>query len=343
MSALVAAIMLAQRGYAVHWVRQRRKAPMADGWSTAPVATVTDLRQTYKSGYNVGVRCGHWSQPLPGHGLVIIDVDIHRAEASAAALSALTALCEDTAHVPTVLSGSGLGGRHLWYACPLDSLPAKAALTLAHADERMPDTQQWVWQIEVLSTGKQVVVPPSIHPSGQLYRWMTSLTTLPLLPVAIHIAVEEALSSAMQKAITAGCIVQGVRHADGHRPGDDFNRRADWASIIQSHGWVPVRQHGDVIYWRRPGKGEGISATTNYGGSGLLYVFSTNAAPFESDTAYTPFAAYALLEHGGNFTAAARKLVGQGYGGPHGVRIDPWLGDRRQWHGVPLAVRRVVP
>lgn len=28
---------------------------------------------------------------------------------------------------------------------------------------------------------------------------------------------------------------------------------------------------------------------------------------------------------------------------PGCVEHDPWLGDRRQWHGIPLAVRRVAP
>src|SRR5689334_20520163 len=95
MSVLGAAIMLAQRGYAMHWVRQWSKAPMAEGWSTAPVATVTELRQTYKPGYNVGVRCGHWSHPLPGHGLVVLDVDIRSPEATEPALAAIETLLVD--------------------------------------------------------------------------------------------------------------------------------------------------------------------------------------------------------------------------------------------------------
>lgn len=186
-------------------------------------------------------------------------------------------------------------------------MPSKY-LSVSEAAEVLGISSKAVWQR--LYRGEL----PSIHPSGQPYRWLTPLTILPLLPVAIHAAVEEALSAAMQTAIITGRLVQGVPHADGHRPGDDFNRRADWASIIQPHGWVPIRQRGEVTYWRRPGKGEGISATTNYAGSGLLYVFSTNAAPFESDTAYTPFAAYTLLNHGGDFAAAACALVTQGYG-----------------------------
>ena len=144
MSILGAAIMLAQRGYAPHWVRPRSKAPVAEGWSTTPVATVTDLRQTYRPGYNVGVRCGHWSQPLPGHGLVILDVDIRRTEAAATALTAVETLLGEAPAVPTGLSGSGNGSQHLWFACPLDRLPPKAAITLTRADERMPDTEQCI-------------------------------------------------------------------------------------------------------------------------------------------------------------------------------------------------------
>jgi hypothetical protein len=320
MNTLENAIMLTQRGYAVHWVRPRSKAPIANGWSTAPAATVTELRQSWRPGYNLGVRCGHWSKPLPEHGLVIIDVDIHRADAASAVDDALAGLIEDTAHVPTVLSGSGMGGRHLWYACPVDALPSRANITLARAEERMPDTQQWVWQIELFSTGKHVVAPPSIHPSGQRYGWLSMPITIPLLPVAVHTAVSETRAAAMPTAqaipttSTAGRMVRRGPQTDGHRPGDDFNRRADWTSILAPHGWVPVEQHGDMTYWRRPGKGVGISATINYAGSGLLYVYSTNAAPLEDCTAYTPFAAYALLEHGGNFAAAARTLGGQGYG-----------------------------
>ncbi len=84
-----------------------------------------------------------------------------------------------------------------------------------------------------------------------------------------------------------------------------------------------MRQRGEVTYWRRPGKGQGISGTTNYAGTGLLYIFSTNAAPFESDTAYTAFATYTLLEHSGNFVAAAHTLQRQGYGvrREHGLRV----------------------
>ena len=102
---------------------------------------------------------------------------------------------------------------------------------------------------------------------------------------------------------------------DGYRPGDDFNARADWFELLTRHGWKLCFTFNNTTYWKRPGKEDkGWSATTNYGGSNLLYVFSTNGWPFEDQMAYSLFGAYALLEHGGNFRSAAKALARQGYG-----------------------------
>ena len=94
------------------------------------------------------------------------------------------------------------------------------------------------------------------------------------------------------------------------RPGDDFNERGDVREVLGRHGWSLVRS-GDNEYWRRPGKDRGWSATLK---DGVLYVFSSNATPFEPDRAYAPFTVYTLLEHGGDFAAAANALRSQGYG-----------------------------
>jgi RecA/RadA recombinase len=97
---------------------------------------------------------------------------------------------------------------------------------------------------------------------------------------------------------------------DGERPGDDFNRRADIGALLVHHGWT-LAQDGANQHWCRPGKVNATSATVK---DGVLYVFSSNAAPFEADRAYSPFAAYALLEHHGDFQAAATELRRSGYG-----------------------------
>lgn len=108
--------------------------------------------------------------------------------------------------------------------------------------------------------------------------------------------------------------------ATGVRPGDDFNRRGTWTEVLEPHGWTVERTSGSTTYWTRPGKDSGVSATTgkctSEVGGDLLYVFSTNADPFEGDSAYSKFSAFALLNHAGDFVSATRALAASGYGEP---------------------------
>jgi len=109
-------------------------------------------------------------------------------------------------------------------------------------------------------------------------------------------------------------------------PGDDFDDRGNVESILQAHGWVNTGRRATVNgdpgeHWRRPGKDRGQSATLINGKR--LYVFSTNATPFESDQIHTPFAIYATLEHSGDFSAAAKELSSQGYGSKPEIGLKP--------------------
>jgi len=98
------------------------------------------------------------------------------------------------------------------------------------------------------------------------------------------------------------------------KPGEDFNSRGSVLDVLEKHGWQV--HHGDdrQSYLTRPGKDpkDGISAT--YNGS-VFYVFSTNSpAPFEANKGYSNFAVFALLEYGGDWSAAGKALRAQGYG-----------------------------
>jgi putative DNA primase/helicase len=67
-----------------------------------------------------------------------------------------------------------------------------------------------------------------------------------------------------------------------------------------------------------------VSASTGHckgpSGRDLLYVFSTSAIPFEAEVSYSRFAAYALLNHRGEFAAATKALTNAGYG----ISRDEW-------------------
>lgn len=106
----------------------------------------------------------------------------------------------------------------------------------------------------------------------------------------------------------------------GLRPGDDFNARATWDDVLTPHGWTRTRHFGGNAYgWTRPEKKarDGISATTGRNDGDNLFVFSSSTA-FETEKAYSKFAAYTLLEHHGSYADAARALRTAGYGSePH--------------------------
>lgn len=104
--------------------------------------------------------------------------------------------------------------------------------------------------------------------------------------------------------------------ASGLRPGDDFNAKANWYDILSPSGGRMVLERGDRQFWCRPGKtGRDWSATTGNGyGKDLLKVFTSNWPPFEPDGVYSKFSAYALLNYGGDYAAAASALSRQDYG-----------------------------
>ncbi|WP_334168841.1 phage/plasmid primase, P4 family [Timonella senegalensis] len=98
----------------------------------------------------------------------------------------------------------------------------------------------------------------------------------------------------------------------GITPGDDFEAKTDWADILE--GWTFVFQRGDTKYWRRPGKNDGISATTGHADDRNRFYAFTSSTEFEQQEAYTKFGAYALLNHAGDHSAAAKHLYAKGFG-----------------------------
>ena len=121
----------------------------------------------------------------------------------------------------------------------------------------------------------------------------------------------EALNECMDE-VPVKSPTQGENSAFLLKPGDDWCARGDIRPILAAHGWnyLGTKQDGNEL-WQRPGKtGDGNSATFN---GSVFCVFSTNAAPFEAK-GYSKFQVYALLEHNGDFTAAAKALLEMGYG-----------------------------
>jgi hypothetical protein len=159
------------------------------------------------------------------------------------------------------------------------------------------------------STGK-------VHPSGRPYVHLSgSFTTIANYTVEERDALLAlARSFDEMPRVTHDERPTKLHPATGElRPGDDYARRTQWTEILEPHGWSAVGRRGEVTSWRRPGKTFGVSGTTNIAATDLLYVFSSSTT-FDPERSYSKFAAYALLNHGGDFSVAAMTLSKQGYG-----------------------------
>lgn len=203
------------------------------------------------------------------------------------------------------------GGIHWLYRCPEVHGNRKLARRKASDGRIVP-------LIETRGEGGFAVLAPSygrVHPSGlpyvQLAGDVDTIATITPDEQRALFQLAQAFNELPADEFRPAAEMSGA--AGAGKPGADFNARATWAQVLRPHGWAPVRQHGAVTFWRRPGKDHGVSATTNWAGSDLLYVFSTST-PFEAERGYAKWRAYAILEHAGDFSAAARQLAADGYG-----------------------------
>lgn len=162
---------LVTAGFALHWLHDRTKRPIGADWSQKPRNSLESLRRSYVDGRNVGVRLGEPSK-IGTEFLYLIDLDIREDRFADDAMAKLAEIMPESASLPTVQSGSGGLSRHFYFLCS-GRFPSKK---VAHSDTFFHDSEgkkHWSWEIELFGTGKQAVIPPSIHPdTGQPYRWL---------------------------------------------------------------------------------------------------------------------------------------------------------------------------
>lgn len=226
------------------------------------------------------------------------------------------------------------GGIH--YRVRLDGAPVppntKLAVRLAREDEYTPEERQRVAEkpnsrivrvlIETRGEGGYGLVEPSdgtVHPSGRPYvRIAGGPDTIPTIAAEYMDAVREVcrMVDAMPRPETAASAPKSSKPplpGGALRPGEDFERRASWEDIL-SGIFRPIRTAGSTTYWGWADGTRGAKATTGRDpAADRLYVFTTSSE-FLPEVPYTKFGAWALLNHGGDYQAAARALRAQGFG-----------------------------
>ena len=172
--------------------------------------------------------------------------------------------------------------------------------------------------IETRGQGGQFVAPPShgpVHPTGK--PWVVFKGS----PASVVMITAEEYTGLHSVARTLDEMPIIVDHdfpsnvrpmpdpSNGGMfdPGADFNLRGSWDEVLLPHGWVRVYGRGDKSYWRRPGKRIGVSAVCGGDVGDFMTVFSTSTV-LPTDRGLSKWRVFAMLNHGGDFSAAAREL-----------------------------------
>ena len=187
------------------------------------------------------------------------------------------------------------GGKHVAYRCREISIPGNQKIA-SNADNQT--------LIETRGEGGYFIASPS---QGYILRQGGFAA---LAEITQH--ERDSLLAAGYALNQAPPPVERVAHEHGpvsaDSPADEFNATHDFRDILEAHGWHYLRTIGENEHYQRPGKPEKETSATVKNNE-VLFCFSTNAAPFEAQRGYSLFEAWALLEHGGDMSAAAGAVV----------------------------------
>lgn len=199
------------------------------------------------------------------------------------------------------------GGRHLVYRCP----------AVSEGNQKLAETEDHKPLIETRGNGGYFLVPPS---AGYVLK-QGSFVNVPILSESERETLHVCARLQNQR-------IERVDHTRNYpaakRPGDDYQLRGEsMEQLLMRHGWRPVQgRAGAWANFTRPDKQEGVSGGISQS-TGLFHVFTTST-PFDALKGYNKFSCYCVLEHGGDFIAAAKELAGLGYGEKGGMpREEP--------------------
>lgn len=100
----------------------------------------------------------------------------------------------------------------------------------------------------------------------------------------------------------------------GEKPWEAFDKATDIRAMMEGYGWRVIGKQGEYTRMNRPGAkhSRGVDGTV-IESANLFYPF-TSSEQFEPNKAYSPAAVFAIMEHRGDFSSAAKALYKMGFG-----------------------------
>lgn len=269
--------------------------------------TEEQIRQSFESPRAKGIAliCG----PVSG-GLEVIDVDLKYDITGTLYQRLLKKI--GAIHKKLYAVKTKSGGYHLYYRCEVQQGNTKLAMRPATPEELKETPGQGVFcLIETRGINGYVVAPPTPG-----YERLGEFK-IPIISIdeREHILSTCRTFNEVFQEVRGKTITLADTTTYQLTPWQDYNEKADIIQLLEAEGWTYVNQSGPRINLRRPGNTTAKTSANYHTDLRLFKVFTTSSI-FETDKGYTPFAVYTILKHNGDFSAAAKQLIKDGYGTP---------------------------
>jgi hypothetical protein len=207
-------LSLAARGWRLFPCVPHTKTPLLKSWpnlASCDPATIRKWAVKYPS-CNWAVACGAES------GIWVLDVDGENGRLS---LALLEKQCGRLPATLTSRTGRKDGGEHRFFAWPADHNIRNSTGKVAAG-------------LDIRGSGGYVIVPPSIHWTGQTYRWADSDLTIAAAPLCLLERVTAAQRFIPTPTAEIGILFTGQRNDGLTRLGGAFRRKGSQKAEIES-------------------------------------------------------------------------------------------------------------
>lgn len=206
------------------------------------------------------------------------------------------------------------GGFHLIYRCDEIGKNQKLAKRPPSADELLENNNAGPQVLlETRGEGGYIACAPS--PGYEIIQGcFGSIPRITVEERDIILSAARSLDRIIDRQKSVKIHVDHRSHGIGGKsPIDDYNEKNDVDSLLLGHGWTLAYSKGSCDYYLRPGTTKNKQSASYHREKKVFYVY-TSSSIFESEKGYSPFGVYCVLEHGGDASAAVKKLLEEGYG-----------------------------
>lgn len=183
--------------------------------------------------------------------------------------------------------------------------------------------------IETRGEGGYVLAPPSLNYSVFQDNEIPTITWEERCSI---IAICESYNEVV-KVIPDYKPTQAAERYYSVNPFEDFNMSTEGESVLANNGWKENGRSNRFIWFTRPDKSNGVSASFNLQ-KRVFYIF-TSSTEFDPEKGYMPATALAILQFGGDKKKTFAHLSSKGYGKVKD-NIEKQIVNRNARAGKPL-------